>query len=78
MKVVINARFGGFSLSEAAARRMAELGHDFSAGVAGFRSTRIFGIGEHAMFVPAQRDRLVQGPGAIRVERNPGVGEFLG
>ncbi len=55
----------------------AELGHDLAAGEAGLGAAGVLGIGEHAVHVLAEPDRLVQRPGAVRVERDARVREAL-
>ena len=44
----------------------AELGHDLATGEAVFGAAGILGIGEDAVHVLAEADRLVERPGAVR------------
>src|SRR3954447_12826830 len=50
------------------ARCTAELGHDLTAGEAGFGAAGVLGIGEDAVHVLAEADGLVERPSAVRVQ----------
>ena len=56
----------------------AELGHDLAAGKADLGAAGIFCMGEDAMHVLSEPDRLTQRPGAVWVECHPSVREALG
>ncbi len=55
--------------------RAAKFRHDFPARIAALGTTRIFGIGQHGVRVPAYTHRFGQRPGAVRVQRDARIGE---
>ncbi len=56
----------------------AEFGHDLAAGEALLGAAGVFGVGEDVLFVGAEGDGFGEGPGAVGVEGDAGLGEALG
>ncbi|KVV47221.1 hypothetical protein WK81_05920 [Burkholderia ubonensis] len=57
------------------AGRAAELGHHLASRIPGFRAARVFRIREQAALPAAQRDRFIERPRAVRVERHTRIGK---
>src|SRR2546430_13513027 len=54
----------------------AEFRHDLAAGVAVFRTARVFGVGQHVAPALAQIDRFVQRPGAVGIRSEEHTSEL--